>query len=810
MLLGVALVGCAGLLLELVLTRLMSLTLYHHFAFLAISVSLLGISAGGVAAYLFPELGAGRIEYRLSWVCTGLAATAVSGFALQQHLHLAASFSLAGVLATVLKLLLLASPFFFVGLCIALALNRYPADAARVYGADLLGAGGGCLLAIPLLEWLGGSGALVAVAVLAAVGAWLFLLGWGVGAEPSRIRGWSFAAPLAAVALSFATLPWLQLYPPNMASIKPLVERWNAFSRVAVYATEDPRRILMPTVSRRYGGGLPDAKFIQIDSSAVSHVLEVPRADAAPPEYLNYDIAYTGFQLHDRDGPVLVIGPGGGKDVLAALLTGRGRITGVEVNPLIADLMRNRFGAYSGNLWERPGVALIVDEARSHLARDPQRYAFIHAALACTWAATAGGAFVLTENSLYTMEAFRLYLDRLEDGGILSMTMWYRGRPGELLRLVSLGESALRERGVAEPEHHMAVVTQKIGHMKDSGLEFGFGTFLLKKSAWAPDELSRLNAYTDRMGFQRMYAPGGEGDPSFRALLKTAERERLLASYPLDIRPPTDDRPFFFYQMRSGDFLGALLRGKSAMAGSDPLQGSVAGILVGLALAAALWVVLLLFLPLAWKYRQATGGACSFEPALLYFACIGMGFMLIEIPLLQRLTIFLGKPIFAFTVGLFTLLACAGLGSWLAGNLASHSSRFTHWVFGLLALGILAMALVLPDGLARALAAPEPARILIAVAATAPLGILLGLPLPMAIGRLAGTETTSIPLAWGINGGTSVLASVLAMFISINWGLTAAALSGLAFYSVAWMLWPQFTRSGPGQDAQAKRGTTIR
>jgi hypothetical protein len=341
-----------------------------------------------------------------------------------------------------------------------------------------------------------------------------------------------------------------------------------------------------------------------------------------------------------------------------------------------------------------------------------------------------------------------------------------------------------------------------MGRMKDNGLEFGFGTFLLKRSPWLPEELDRLREYSDRLDFRRLYAPDDNGsDPVFRGLLEPAAREGLLASYPLDIRPPTDDRPFFFYQMRFADFLKAWLGGESAMDDSDPLHRTLAGILIGLLAASALWVLLLLILPLTWKYRRQSGVSANLRPQLLYFACIGMGFMLIEIPLLQRLTIFLGKPIFAFSVTLFTLLACAGIGSLFSGGLSSMRPKAAHWAFGLLSLGVLVMAYLLPMLLMCAVVLPESVRILTAVLVTAPLGLLLGLPLPMAIGRLAREAAFAIPMAWGINGGCSVLASVLAMLVSINWGLTSTLMLGLVCYLAAWSLWSRFPATMMGEQA---------
>ena len=788
MLAGIGVLAAAGLGQELVLTRLMSLTLYHHFAFLAVSLAMLGMGFGGVAVHAYPGLAKrDGVSQRMAWAALGFSASIMWGFVAQQGLPLSMGLSSGALLSTAGKTLALSAPFFFFGLCMAIALRHYANDAARVYGADLLGASLGCVLSVGLLELLGGRGALMALSVLGGVGAWILFI--SAPSLPLKGGRWKSAAlTLTVVAVSLAASPLIELRPPNrLTGAAPILERWNAFSRIGVYDIANSRRAMRDTVSPLYTGEFPAAKFIQIDSSAGSHILDFSHGDLHRLEYLQQDIAYAGFHLNERKGKVLVIGPGGGRDVLAALLSGRSAITGVEVNPLIADMVQNEFNEFSGHLWQRPGLHLVVDEARSYLARNRESYAFIHASLACTWAATAGGAFVLSENALYTLEAFRDYVGHLDEDGMLSMTMWIRGRPGELLRLSELGQRVLRERGVTEPGRHIVV----IGHAKDASvagrLPGGFGTFLLKKSPFQPAELARLQDFVQRLGFDVLYAPDLPGDATFKTLLQ-GDSGALVRTYPLDITAPTDDRPFFFYQIRPADYVQIMLGRKQADDGSDPLHRAVAGILVGLLAATTFWVLLLLIVPMAWKDKELAGRNPHTRETLAYFGFIGLAFMLVEIPLLQRLTIFLGKPIYAFSVVLFMLLVCAGVGSLLSNRIAHRSERQAHWLFGLLSSLLLLAAFFLPDLLAQAMGESESLRILLALACLAPLGVLLGFPLPLMMARLASRDQALIPLAWAINGGSSVMASVLAMIISINWGLQVTLLTGLACYLAAWAL----------------------
>lgn len=790
---GIALIAGACLALELVLTRLMSLTLYHHFAFLAVSLSMLGIGFGGVVVHACPGLcAADGITRRLAWTALGFAASVVLCFLLQSQFPLSTASNWSTLVATAAKLVALATPFFFVGLCLAMVLQHYAADAGRVYGADLLGASLGCVLSVLLLEWFGGRGALVSVAVMGGLGAWLFFIA-EVPATARRRYLSPLALVLSVILVSVAAGTLIDLHPPNRkAHSTPLFERWNAYSRVAVYDIPNPRKTLRETVSTHYTGDYPQAKFIQIDSSAGSDILDFSGGDLHRLDYLLHDIAYVGFHLNDRHGKVLVIGPGGGRDVQAALLSGRSDITGVEVNPLIADLVQNEYGDFSGHLWQRPGLKLVVDEARSYLARDPQSYSFIHASLACTWAATAGGAFVLTENGLYTREAFRSYLGHLEEDGILSMTMWIRGRPGELLRLAALGQQALLQNGVKKPWLHMAVISNPTRHITATGLSTGFGTFLLKKTHFLPTEIDRLRDLVQLLGFKLLYAPGLASDNSFKALLEN-DPQAVMQDYPLDITPPTDDRPFFFYQLRPSDYLRIWLDKQPMDTGSDPLHRSVAQMLLGLLAASAFWVVTLLIAPLMWKQRKGSGIGLQSSTTLAYFGCIGLAFMLVEIPLLQQFTIFLGKPIYAFSVVIFTLLVSAGLGSLLSTQVSQWRGRVVDAIFSLLLLLLLA-TFGLPAVLTQAMAWSELNRILLAVVCLAPLGLLLGFPLPLAVASLGAQNAGLIPLAWAINGGSSVMASVMAMVISINWGLQTTLVTGLVCYLAAWTLWHRFSR----------------
>lgn len=450
--------------------------------------------------------------------------------------------------------------------------------------------------------------------------------------------------------------------------------------------------------------------------------------------------------------------------MLSALVFGANRVDSVEVNPIIAnDVMLGAFREFSGSIYAHPRVRTFVDDGRSFIRRSPDQYDIIQASLVDTWAATAAGAYTLTENTLYTVEAFTDYLNHLNDGGMLTITRWvFDG-----LRLVSLAQEACAASGWSAADR-LAVIQQD-----------RVATFLLKKSPFTPAEVARLREVSGRLGFTVLYAPGQPGAPDndYARLILAANRQDFYAGYPLDIRPTTDDRPFFFHTTKLGDQFEVAF-GRSMLFGNG-----LSALLTLLGISVA-FVILFVLGPLALSGRELSGS--GWFRWLAYFGLLGGGFMLIEVALLQRFVLLLGHPVYSLTVTLFSLLLGTGAGSVLSRRIsqARVRSRVRLVLVGVVVAAGLAVV-VIPPVIAAAISASHAARILLATALLVPAGVLMGVPLPAGVRLLAADRPELVPWAWGINGALSVIGATLAVFIAMNWGFSVTLLAGAALYLTA-------------------------
>ncbi len=790
-LLGIFLVSMSALTMEVVLTRIFSVTMWYHFAFLAISLALMGSAVAGVVLYFFPSLT--QPDRAQRWI--GIAALALAlSVPLTFLIYLRIPFRvnlnrtslpLDQALWLALIYVDLMVPFFLSGLILSLALSAWSEVAGRVYWADLSGAALGCLFSILILQNLGGAGAVLAVGALAAL-AGLVLMSGGE-AEGGRPR-WLRIGGAALVLLTLAGLawsniqsPWLEITVNKTGGEEPerVYERWNAYSRVTVY----------PAVGWPHTWGLSS----QYDGSFLGHALMLIDAIAGTPiqefhgdfnqvAFLQYDLP--SFVYHLIDQPeVLVIGPGGGRDVLAALASGAPHVTAVEVNPAVIEAVRGPFAEYAGHVYDRPDVEVAVNDARGYIARSPHRYDVIQASLIDTWAAGGSGAFALSENSLYTVDAFEDYFDHLTEDGIVTISRWYLPqRPAETMRLLSTGMAALERIGLAEPERCVAVVSLPAPQISTEGL----ATVLFKRTPFTEAEMARIQQVAEEMDFAILWLPDDAFTPTEEvgAFVAAADRSTVIAEYPLDISPATDDRPFFFNLVRFGDLLD------TSLSASGVYRTSMEAILIlGIVLGVtALLGVLFVLLPLGLGARHRE---LARPPAglLAYFACLGIGFMVVEIPLIQRLTVYLGRPVYSLAIVLFSLLLSSGLGSlWIDQRARGEGTPPLTRIFTLLMALIGLHAVVVPWLLQGTVGWPLGARLAVTGALLAPLGFLMGMPFPMGM-RWAGLQKPGVvPWLWGVNGVTSVMGSAMGIALAIHIGFRAVLLIGAGIYGLAGLL----------------------
>jgi len=778
---GLFLVTLATLMLEVLLTRIFSVILWYHFAFVAVSVALFGMTLGAVIVHLTPRYFSGpALAARLAGASLLFGLTTAAALAAALTLEFKAP-ALRSELAPLAPLyLLVAVPFTFSGIVVSVALTRFPQRVNRLYAADLIGAALGCTAVIGLLNVLDAPSAVIAVGAVAALGAVFFSL--GARASSMRAAAALLTVALIAFALFNASSKALHVrWVKGAPAPKVLYERWNAFSRIAVSDYADtPVGWYGANVDRSYA---VKQLWLDIDANAAS-VLTRFTGDLKPLGYLPYEIAAAPYWLRPN-ADVLVIGAGGGRDILTALTMHQKSVTGVEINGDIVRAVNDRFGGFTGHLDRIPNVRIITDEARSWIDRSDQKFDIIQCSLIDTWAATAAGAFVLSENSLYTQQAWVSILKHLTPRGVFSVTRWYFYRaPGEIMRCLSLARASLEQLGVRDARRHLAVVRC----MRDAEGNFvrdGVGTVLVSRSPLSGDDVRRLDAYARRVGFDLVLSPAVCGFPLFEQLLSAPALSDFTASFYLDISPPTDDRPFFFHMLRLRDWAAPrplMEQGKVAM----HLQAiSVLGRLL---LTTVILALLFLIVPLALSYRRERYPLRSLAPGLLFFAAIGLGFMLVEISQMQRLIIFLGHPVYGLSVVLFGLLGASGVGSLVAGGIALENPRPWRRIAVVMAALLAVLVLfgfVTPTLTAAARSWPTAQRVLLATGLLVPIAFLMGAPFPL--GMKLASRSARAPTAWywGINGATSVVASVAAMALALTVGISATFFVGVACYAAA-------------------------
>jgi spermine/spermidine synthase len=799
-LVAVGLVSATLLMTELALTRIFSVIMFYHFAFLAISIALFGLSASGVFAYLAGrKLDRYHADPLLALASLAYASATLVALFFLVRLRVGLNYSPENLRLMLAIYALAAVPFFTGGLVITLALSRLTSRINAVYAADLIGAAAGCLVLIPLLDRLGAPGVILAGTAM-AIGAAIFFAPASARARVAVAGSLVLAVALGGQLSGRATFEVVET--KGHKGDRVLFSKWNSFSRIGVY----DRSFGDWSVSPTYAGPRPDSKFMDIDSAASTPIMAVA-PDLSNAQYLRYELTAVAYHLAERTRAsgrsehssldpstsdlrpqtselpqpagftALVIGPGGGRDLVSALVFGAAHVDGVEINPIIAnDVMRGQFREFSGGIYTDPRVRITVDDGRSFVKRSPDQYDIIQASLVDTWAATAAGAYTLTENSLYTVEAFNDYLDHLNDNGILTITRWvFDG-----LRLVSLAQEACAMRG-CRPSAQLAIVRQN-----------DVATFLLKKTPFTSDEIDHLKALAGELRFDVLYVPGLRGiDPSrdvavngtrlsdYARLILAADRHAFYAEYPQDVTPTTDDRPFFFHTTKIENQFDTAF-GRSMLFGNG-----LSALLTLMAISATL-VLLFVIGPLA--FVAMTGRAGSDLPGrwpawLGYFGALGAGFMLIEVAALQRFVLLLGHPVYSLTVTLFSLLLGTGLG-------AAWSRRFGDAQLrpaGVAALAIVAalacaIIAVLPPLVAWATPFTRTVRVVIAGSLLIPLGIALGLPMPTGLRLLSIRSPHMIPWAWGINGALSVVGATLAIFVAMNWGFDTALLAACGTY----------------------------
>lgn len=790
---AIGLLSACVLAYEVLLTRLFSIVLWHHFAYMIISAAMLGYGASGTALTLLKEKITPHFGAVYVTAAVALAVLMPAAFLLAQQvpfnpLELLWDSSQPARLFAVYLLMML--PFFCGGLGIGLVFAHFGKQASRIYAFDILGAGVGSLGVIGVLFLVPPHRVLTALTALA-------LLAAAIAVAELRVRPkWLMELFVGLAALAAVALPGMPVHPSpykdlsqalNITGARVAEERFSPLGQITVVEnTRVPLRHA-PGMSLNATSEPPPQLGVYVDGDGPSALTKFD-GKLAPLAYLDqltsalpYHVLATHEPAHrELDGPrVLVLGAGPGSDVLQALYHGSAAVDAVELDRNVTGLVSQRFRGFAGNLYAQPGVQAYAAEARGFVNTSDKRYDLIQVALLDSFGTASAGLYGLSENYLYTVEALQTYLGRLAPDGMLAVTRWLTLPPRDALKLFATAVAALERSGTTDPSSRLAMIRG-----------WKTVTLLVKNSAFSANEIAALREFSRTRSFDLAWYPGMRADeanrynllaqPSFfegAVALLGPQRQDFIDQYKFYIEPATDDRPHFFrfFKWNSAAEIFALRE-----QGGMPLLDWSYPLLVATLVQAFAASVLLIVAPLALsRCRRTLPGA----PVALYFLAIGFAFMFMEIAFIQKFVLFLAHPLYAVAIVLCAFLVFAAAGSWLAGRWQAENKV----TLAVIAMGVLALAYlaILPELFQALIHLPSAAKIIISVALIAPLAMCMGVPFPTAMTRLASAAEETIPWAWAINGFASVVGAVLATLLAIHLGFAAVILLAVLIYGLA-------------------------
>jgi len=793
---GLFMICMATLMIQIIETRILSVVSMYYLAFLSISMAMLGMTAGALFVHFrLVEVTPENVASVLSRVSTAFALVLFSCFLLQLASPIPMVMIGTQVIVWLKLLVLLAVPFTVAGVAVSLALTRSPFPIGITYGVDLGGAALGCLIAPFLMNRIDPASVMFCVAAIAALAGVFFraaggepvpaipLFGWKLLRRPGIVTVVLLVVAAANATTRFGLQPISAKFNEIRAGKDFEFEKWNSFSRIIVERSEERPPVLWGASPRL---PLKDAeqRGLNIDGLAGT---TMPRftGNTGDVSFLRFDLTNLAYAARPN-GKTAVIGVGSGRDLLSAYVFGSRDITGIEVNPIFVDLLTDpdKLRGYAG-IADLPGVTLIVDEGRSWFARTQQRFDLIEMSMIDTFASTGMGAFSLSENGLYTVEGWRIFLSALRPDGLFSVSRWHaETAPIEMGRTTSLAMAALFSLGVERPRDHIFLASVR-----------SLATLVVSRSPFTADDLRKLEQTAVGLQFRVLATPGQiPGDPVFADLLSATSTEDLnqrARKYWLDVSAPTDARPFFFNQLRLFNLTNLKLfaqeyrrTNSTTMRDSLVIVGNVVAVstpflLILLSLGA---VIVTILLPIRSSIQQVEPRLAVLGSA--YFLLIGLGFMFIEISLIQRISIFMGHPTYALSIVLFSIILSAGIGSLLSEKLMPNGRNAILVWLGLLVIYLVALPHWLP-AMARSLeSAALLSRALTAVAVILPAGIQMGFAFPFGMELVIGRDQRSAPWFWGINGAASVLAAGVAVASSIAFSIDTTIRIGALCYLI--------------------------
>ena len=803
LLFAIAVISASALAYEILLMRLFSIIQWHHFAYMIISLALLGYGVSGV----FLALNRDRLSRGFPWaIMTNLLLFSFSApacFLLAQQIP----FNPAEILWTPVQFLYLCSiyliltlPFFFAANVIGLSFYQFKEQVSSIYAADLFGAGAGSAGVI-LLLFLMFPEQILTVLVLSGILATLIVSAYAFRGQHINTKHWTVACIIIGAVVTFAPAGWVTLAISPYKSQSQLllipgtkvIDLYSSpLGLISVVKTAVTPLRYAPGLSLNATTEPPEQLAVFTDAD---NMTAITRYNGNPEtvSYLEQTTSALPYHLKQH-ADILILGAGTGSDVLRANSHAIKHIDAVELNPQVIDLVKEKYADFAGHLYSGAHVNLHVGEARGFVATSNKTYDLVNISLLDAFGASAG-LYSMAENYLYTEQAIQDYLQHLSPGGYLSITRWVKIPPRDEPKLLATVINVLKHANVRQPGQQIIMIRS-----------WQTSTLLVKNGVITSDEINRLKQFCSERSFDLVYYPGISAQEVNRfniqlqpylyeaatALLGN-ESGAFIDDYKFNIEPATDDQPYFFHFFKwqtLPEILSLVDSGGIFLLESGYL------LLIAALLQAIVVSLLLIALPL-WLWKSKLGikpESGSHLRILVYFFCLGLAFLFIEIAFIQKFILILHHPLYAITVVLSTFLLTAGAGSYFSEKL-SRSPLKSVIILPVATITLLSMIYILSfESITEfLLETGDLSRYVFSILLIAPLGFCMGMPFPMALSRLSQTIPALIPWAWGINGCASVISAILATLIAMQFGFTVLIFLAIALYCVAAWCFPNLT-----------------
>ena len=779
---GIFFIALSTLMYEILLTRIFSVTMGYHFAFMAVSLAMFGMTAGAVIVYLYPQkFPQDNIKNVLAKHSMYFAVFIIITSLIHVTIPFIHSLSLAGFAVIALVYISACIPFVFSGICISIILTRFTGNINKLYAADLIGAALGCILVVQFINISGGPTAAFICALFTTFASITFALDAGNKKFVKSAAVFSLLILLFSAVNTIGVIennPILRLYwVRGEWANKPLHEKWNSFSRVSIDG--DSTKFEVPFawgLSNTYDRSQKVQQLmLNVDAHSTT-VLTKFNGDFTKVKQLEYDVANITQYLR-KNSDYMIIGSGAGRDVLSSLYFKQKSILGIEINKDMISAINDDFGGFTGHLDKYPNTTFVGDEARSYIQRLVQKFDVIQVSVIDSYSATS--SVVLTENSLYTLETWKTLFEHLNPNGLITVTRFYRAKPTELYKLITISAQTLVNAGVKNPREHLLLLRCDQQERMIEGA--GTGTIVMSKAPFTQAELKTVDSVSNVMQFIQVLTPSVSLDSNFALITLANENARTsyIQNFPVNISPPTDDKPYYFLFLKLTDILNRDLWKEWGMQFNVEAISIVLSLFVIMAFLTA--ACILVPLKMTSKKIKLKGSL----PYMMFFAFIGLGFMFVEISQIQRLNIFLGYPTYSIAAALFTLLLASGAGSYFTGSKDITAANKNVLRITMLLAVLIIFGLLTPFVITACRQESTFIRVLVSCVILFPIGFFMGMAFPMGMKAASYNMPQITPWLWGINGVCSVLATVLSIIIALSYGITASYWTGFVCYIAA-------------------------